>query len=162
MANLKTQVAIIGGGPAGLLLSQLLHLGGVDSIVLERRTRAYVEGRIRAGVLESGTAELLARAGLGAHVEQHALYHDGFNICFEGDCYRADLKALAGSPVVVYGQTEITRDLYQLRLGAGARILFEAEDVALHDIDSAKPRVSYRILGQSGEIGCEFVAGCDG
>src|SRR5579871_1537739 len=143
MMNLSTQVAIIGGGPAGLLLAQLLHLGGVDSIVVERRTRAYVESRIRAGVLESGTAKLLARAGLAAQIAEHALFHDGFNICFEGECFRVDLKALSEAAVIVHGQTEITRDLYQLRLGAGARILFEAEDVALHGIDSAKPRVSY-------------------
>jgi len=160
--NLAAQVAIIGGGPAGLLLSQLLYLGGVDSVLIERRSRAYVESRIRAGVLESGTAELLTRAGIGAQIEQHALFHDGFGVCFEGDCFRVDLKALAGTGVVVYGQTEITRDLYNLRLGSGARILFEAEDVVLHDISSAKPRVSYRTEHGSGEITCDFIAGCDG
>jgi p-hydroxybenzoate 3-monooxygenase len=158
----KTQVAIIGGGPAGLLLFQLLHLGGVDSVLLERRSRAYVESRIRAGVLESGTAELLRRAGIGAQIDEHALFHDGFAICFEGDGFRVDLKSLAGTGVVVYGQTEITRDLYDLRVGSGAQIIFEADDVALHDISSAKPRVSYRTNNGAGEIACDFIAGCDG
>ena len=160
--SFRTQVAIIGGGPAGLLLSQLLHLGGVDSLLLERRSRAYVESRIRAGVLESGTAELLRRAGIGAQIDEHALFHEGFAISFEQDRFRVDLKSLAGTGVVVYGQTEITRDLYDLRLGSGARILFEAEDVALHDISSANPRVSYRTGRGPGEIACDFIAGCDG
>jgi p-hydroxybenzoate 3-monooxygenase len=160
--SLRTQVAIIGGGPAGLLLSQLLHLGGVDSVLLERRSRAYVESRIRAGVLESGTVELLRRAGIGDQIAEHALFHDGFAVCFEGECLRVDLKSLAGTGVVVYGQTEITRDLYNLRLGEGARIVFEAEDVALHEISSAKPRVSYRTNDCAAEISCDFIAGCDG
>jgi p-hydroxybenzoate 3-monooxygenase len=160
--SIRTQVAIIGGGPAGLLLSQLLHLGGVDAIMLERRSRAHVESRIRAGVLESRTADLLSRAGAASHMQKDALLHDGFSICFAADRFRIDLKALAGSGVVVYGQTEITRDLYELRLGAGAQIVFEAEAVALHDVATAKPRVSYRNAGKSCEIACDFIAGCDG
>jgi len=154
-------VAIIGGGPAGLLLSQLLHLSGVDNIILERRSRAHVEGRIRAGVLESRTAELLNRARAGARMQRDALLHDGFNLCFGHDCLRVDVKALAGTPLVVYGQTEITRDLYDLRLGEGAQIVFEAEDVELHGI-TCKPRVTYRHDGEPREIACDFVAGCDG
>lgn len=154
-------MAIIGGGPAGLLLSQLLHLSGVDNIVLERRSRAHVEGRIRAGVLESGTAELLHRAGAGARMHRDALLHDGFSICFGDNCLRVDVKALAGTSLVVYGQTEITRDLYELRLGADAPIVFEAEDVALHDI-ATHPRVTYRQDGKQWEIACDFIAGCDG
>lgn len=154
-------MAIIGGGPAGLLLSQLLHLSGVDNIVLERRSRAHVEGRIRAGVLESGTAELLHRAGAGARMQRDALLHDGFSICFGDNCLRIDVKALAGTSLVVYGQTEITRDLYELRLGADAPIVFEAEDVALHDI-ATHPRVTYRQDGKQREIACDFIAGCDG
>jgi p-hydroxybenzoate 3-monooxygenase len=155
-------VAIIGGGPAGLLLSQLLHLGGVEAIILERRSRAHVESRIRAGVLESRTAALLTRAGAGARMQSDALFHDGFSICFGEDRLRVDLKDLAGTGVVVYGQTEITRDLYELRFHAGANIVFEAENVALHDIATAKPYVSYSKNGVAGELSCDFVAGCDG
>jgi p-hydroxybenzoate 3-monooxygenase len=154
-------VAIIGGGPAGLLLSQLLYSSGVDNIILERRSRAHVESRIRAGVLESRTAELLNRAQAGARMQRDALLHDGFNLCFGGDCLHVDVKALAGTPLVVYGQTEITRDLYELRLGAGGQIVFEAEDAALHDI-MGNPRVTYRHDGVQREISCDFVAGCDG
>ncbi|HEX5278969.1 MAG TPA: 4-hydroxybenzoate 3-monooxygenase [Micropepsaceae bacterium] len=154
-------MAIIGGGPAGLLLSQLLHLSGVDNIVLERRSRAHVEGRIRAGVLESGTAELLHRARAGARMQRDALLHDGFSICFGDNCLRVDVKALAGTSLVVYGQTEITRDLYELHLGAGAPIVFEAEDAVLHDI-ATHPRVTYRQNGKQREIACDFIAGCDG
>ena len=159
---IRTQVAIIGGGPAGLLLSQLLHLGGVDSVVLERRSRAHVESRIRAGVLESRTAELLRHAGASARMDQEALLHDGFTICFGQDRFRVDLQALAGTGVVVYGQTEITHDLYELRLSTGAKILFESEDVALHDMASERPRISYARRGETGEIVCDFIAGCDG
>lgn len=154
-------MAIIGGGPAGLLLSQLLHLSGVDNIILERRSRAHVEGRIRAGVLESRTAELLYRAQAGVRMQHDALLHDGFNLCFGRDCLRVDVKALAGTSLVVYGQTEITRDLYELRLAEGGQIVFESEDVALHDITD-KPRVTYRLDGAQREISCDFVAGCDG
>ena len=155
-------MAIIGGGPAGLLLSQLLHLAGVETVMLERRSRAHVESRIRAGVLESRTAALLTRAGADARMQREALFHDGFNICFGEDRLRIDLKALAGTGVVVYGQTEITRDLYELRLAAGAKIIFDAEDVALHGITTSKPRVSYRQNRAAGEISCDFIAGCDG
>lgn len=159
--TVRTQVAIIGGGPSGLLLSQLLHSGGVDNIILERRSRAHVEARIRAGVLESRTAELLNRAGAGARLRRDALLHDGFSVCFGGDCLRVDVKALAGTALVVYGQTEITRDLYEIRLAAGGQIIFEAEDVTLHGITD-KPRITYLCDGEQREIACDFVAGCDG
>ncbi len=160
--TIRVQVAIIGGGPAGLLLSQLLHLGGVESTILERRSRGHVESRIRAGVLESRTADLLIRADAAARMQRDALLHDGFSICFEGEQFRVDLKALAGTGVIVYGQTEITRDLYDLRIGNGAQIIFEAEDVALHDFSAANPRVTYRKNGRNHEISCDFIAGCDG
>lgn len=159
--SLRTQVAIIGGGPAGLLLSRLLRLRGVDNIIVERRSRAHVEGRIRAGVLERRTAELLDRAQAGARMHRDALLHDGFNICFGRDCLRIDVNALAGTRLVVYGQTEITRDLYELLLAEGAGIIFEVGDVALHDITD-EPRVSFRKDGGQCEIACDFIAGCDG
>ncbi len=160
--EMRTHVAIIGGGPAGLLLSQLLHLGGVESMLLERRSRAYVEGRIRAGVLESRTAALLGRAAADSRMRRDALFHDGFRICFGDDCFRLDLRALTGTGVVVYGQTEITRDLYELRLAADGGVVFEAGDVAVHDFASAKPRVTYRCDNTDHEVVCDFIAGCDG
>src|SRR4051812_20849233 len=130
----RAQVVIIGAGPAGLLLSQLLHLAGIDTIVLERRSRAYVEARVRAGVLEPGTVELLKRAQASARMEREALTHDGFSIAFNGGSARIDLKALAGAPVTVYGQTEITQDLVAARLSLNGAIIFEAEDVVPLDI----------------------------
>jgi p-hydroxybenzoate 3-monooxygenase len=159
---LRTQVAIIGAGPAGLLLSQLLSLAGIDTIVLERRSRAYVEARIRAGVLEPGTVALLKRARASERMEREALTHDGFRIAFDGRYTRIDLKGLTGAAVTVYGQTEITQDLIAARLAANGRIVFEAASVALHDFAGERPRVTYAKDGRDEEIICDFVAGCDG
>jgi p-hydroxybenzoate 3-monooxygenase len=159
---LRTQVAIIGAGPSGLLLSQLLSLGGIDSVVLERRSRAYVEARIRAGVLEPGTVALLKHARAAERMEREALTHDGFRIAFDGRYTRIDLKGLTGSPVTVYGQTEITQDLIAARLAANGQIVFEVAGVALHDFDGGRPRVTYAKDGQTHEIACDFIAGCDG
>jgi p-hydroxybenzoate 3-monooxygenase len=159
---LRTQVVIIGAGPAGLLLSQLLHLGGIGHVVLERRSRAYVEARIRAGVLEPGTVALLQRAGVAERMNREALTHDGFRIAFDGRDTRIDLKGLAGASVTVYGQTEITQDLIAARLALNGTLVFEAADVALHGFDGDCPRVTYSKDGRTHEIACDFIAGCDG
>jgi p-hydroxybenzoate 3-monooxygenase len=157
----RTQVAIIGGGPAGLLLSQLLHLAGIDSVVLERHTRDYVEARIRAGMLEQSTVELLEQAGAGARMRREGLPHGGVNLASDGEQFRIDFEALVGKRMMVYGQTELTKDLNDL-LAERGQPLFEAEDVALHDIESAAPFVTYRKDGQAHRLDCDFIAGCDG
>jgi p-hydroxybenzoate 3-monooxygenase len=158
----STQIVIIGSGPAGLMLSQLLHLSGIESIVLERQTRAHVEGRIRAGVLEHGTVEAMCDAGVASRLEMKGLRHEGFDLAFDGDRHRINLFGLTGKTVTVYGQTEVTRDLIEARLAAGGQIIFEASDATPLDITSDKPRVMYTHDGKTHEIACDFVAGCDG
>ena len=158
----RTQVAIIGAGPSGLLLSQLLHLHGVDNVVLERRSREYVAGRIRAGVLEQGTVELLAKAQIGERMLSERLVHDGFALGFAGNNLRVDLKGLTGDTVSVYGQTEITRDLTAARIAAGASPIFEAGEVSVENLGGAHPCVRYMHGGRTHELSCDFVAGCDG
>jgi p-hydroxybenzoate 3-monooxygenase len=159
MTNRKVQVAIIGGGPSGLLLSQLLHQQGIESIVLERRARDYVEARIRAGLLESGTVELLREAGVGARMLREGLPHDGFELAFAGRSHRVALKDLTGKSVLVYGQTEIQADLGDATQG---RVVWEAENVQLHAVTSSAPRVSYEKDGRQHFVDCQFIAGCDG
>ncbi len=160
---MRTQVGIVGAGPSGLLLSQLLHLAGVESVVLERRSRAYVEGRIRAGVLEQGTVELLDEAGVGARLHREGLVHGGIELAFGGKRHRIDFEDLTGGKAVtVYGQTEVTKDLNRAREAAGGEIVFEAEDVTLQDFDGDSPRLSYRANGAEYELRCDFIAGCDG
>jgi p-hydroxybenzoate 3-monooxygenase len=160
---MKTKVGIIGSGPAGLILSQLLHLQGIETIILERRSRAYVEARVRAGVLEQTTADLLVEAKVGDRMRREGLVHDGFDIVFSGCRHHIDLKGLTGGrSVIVYGQTEVTKDLIDARLAASGRIVFEAEDVAIHDFNDKKPRLTYRQSGKAEEVECDFVAGCDG
>ena len=156
---MRTQVAIIGGGPSGLLLSHLLHLDGIDSVVLERHSRAHVEARIRAGVLEPGSVALLRQAGLGERLDREGLVHEGLSLAFAGQHLRIDLAALTGRHVTVYGQTEIQKDLGEAR--AGAAILHEAGDVTLHDLETA-PFVRYTREGKTLELHCDFIAGCDG
>ncbi len=158
----KTQVAIIGAGPSGLLLSQLLHTHGIESVVLERQTREYVEARIRAGLLEWGTVDLLNEAGVGARMMREGLAHDGVELAFDRRTHRIDLMALTGRRVMVYGQTEIQKDLADARAAAGARIVWEAKNLAIHDFDQRRPRVSYSQGGERREITCDFIAGCDG
>ena len=159
---LRTQVVIIGAGPSGLLLSQLLHLQGIDSVVLEQRSRDYVAARIRAGLLEQHSVDLLVEAGAGERLQRECLVHDGFLMAWEGEVHRIDLHALAGKRVTVYGQTEIQQDLAEVRARSGGDIRYEATDVRLHDITTARPRVSCTHRDQPVEIECDFIAGCDG
>ena len=159
---MRVQVAIIGSGPAGLLLGQLLHLAGIDTVIIERRSREYVLGRIRAGVLEQGMVEMLERAGVAARLKREGLVHEGFDILFAGARHRIDLAGLTGGrKVVVYGQTEVTKDLMDARAAAGAKSVYEADDVSLHGIDT-HPRVRYHADGRDLEVECDFIAGCDG
>ena len=159
---MRVQVAIIGSGPAGLLLGQLLHLAGVDTVIIERRSREYVLGRIRAGVLEQGMVDMLESAGVGARLNREGLVHGGFDILFAGERHRIDLAGLTGGrKVLVYGQTEVTKDLMDARTAAGAKSVYEADDVSLHGIDT-HPRVRYHADGRDHEVECDFVAGCDG
>ena len=159
----RTQVAIIGAGPSGLLLGQLLHRKGIDSVILEARTGDYVLGRIRAGVLEDITVRKLREAGCATRLEQEGLVHHGTGIAFGGQLHRLDIHALTGGKVVtVYGQTEVTRDLMAARSKAGAVTVYEATDVALHGLEGATPSVTYTKDGQRHELRCEFIAGCDG
>jgi len=158
----KTQVCIIGAGPSGLLLSLLLHNSGVESIVIDRQSREHIEGRIRAGVLEWGTVRALDEAGVGERMLSEGLPHSGFDIAFDGERHRIDLEGLTGKQVMVYGQTEITRDLIEKRLAAGGEIVFSADNVQPLDIASARPIVRYEKDGEIHEISCDYVAGCDG
>jgi p-hydroxybenzoate 3-monooxygenase len=144
------------------LLSQLLHLHDIDSVVLERQSREHVASRIRAGVLEQGTVDLLSQAQVGARMLSERLVHDGFALGFAGKSFRVDLKNLTGDSVSVYGQTEITKDLTDARMAAGAKLIFDASDVTVEDIDRPNPAVRYTHAGRTRELRCDFVAGCDG
>ena len=159
---MRTQVAIIGAGPAGLLLGQLLHKHGVDNVILERQTADYVLGRVRAGVIEQVTMDLLDQAGVGARMHEDGLVHDGVQICVDGVRHRLSFKELTGKSVMVYGQTEITKDLMDGRTAVGAPTIYSAADVNVHDISSDTPRVTYRTATGAQEITCDFIAGCDG
>lgn len=159
---MRTQVAIIGGGPSGLLLSHLLHLKGIDTVVLERQTREYVLGRIRAGVLEQGFVDLMKEAGVADRMNREGIPHDGTLISYDNQTFRVDFKKQTGTPVMVYGQTEVTRDLYDAREAYDGNIEFLVEDVGIHDTDSDKPFVTYKKDGENKRIDCDYVAGCDG
>ena len=161
--NMRTQVAIIGAGPAGLLLGQLLHKAGIDNIIVERQSGDYVLGRIRAGVLEQVTMDLLVRAGVDTRAKAEGLPHDGIELLFKGARHRIDMHGLTGGKqVTVYGQTEVTRDLMEARSAEGLATIYSAANVSLHDFDSQRPRVRYEKDGQTHEIECDFIAGCDG
>ena len=160
---MRTQVCIIGAGPSGLLLGQLLHKAGVDAVILERQTGDYVLGRIRAGLLEQVTTDLLDECGAGARMHDEGLVHHGVELLFAGTRHRIDLTGLTGGKsMMIYGQTEVTRDLMDARAAAGLPTIYEAADVSLHDFDTANPKVRYRKDGAEHEISCDYIAGCDG
>ena len=160
---MRTQVAIIGAGPAGLLLGQLLHKSGVDAVIIEQRSPDYVLGRIRAGVLEKVCMDLLDQAGVSARAHAEGLPHDGIELLFKGQRHRIDLHELTGgSRVTVYGQTEVTRDLMDGRAAAGLITVYDSQNVQVHDFDGQHPRVTYEKDGQTHELACDFIAGCDG
>ncbi|MGI9390216.1 MAG: 4-hydroxybenzoate 3-monooxygenase [Boseongicola sp.] len=158
----KTQVAIIGSGPAGLMLGALLANAGIDSIILDRQSRQHIEGRIRAGILEWGTVEAMVEAGAGDRMHTEGLPHDGFDIAFDGDRFRIDLKGLTNKQVMVYGQTELTRDLIDKRTNDHLEIVFSADNVQPLELSTSAPRVTYEKDGEAHEISCDYVAGCDG
>lgn len=163
MTTTRTQVCIIGSGPSGLLLGQLLHGAGIDSIILDRVSREYILGRIRAGVLEAGTAWLLERAGAGARMRLEGLVHKGVAVAFDSTLHRIDLEGLTnGRSVIVYGQTEVTRDLMERRAATDGTSIYEAQDVTPQHFDSDSPCVTYRKDGITHRIDCDFIAGCDG
>ena len=162
MKTLRTQVAIIGAGPAGLLLGQLLLRAGIEAIIVEQRSRDYVLGRIRAGVLEPGTVGLLAAAGADARLRREGLVHEGTWLAFGGARHRVDFKAHTGKTVTVYGQTEVTRDLMDARAASGAPSFYEAADVRLHEVESSSPHVTCMVDGAPLRIDCDVIAGCDG
>jgi p-hydroxybenzoate 3-monooxygenase len=159
---MRTQVCIIGGGPSGLLLSQLLHNAGIDTVVLERQSREHVLSRIRAGVLEWGSVEMLRKAGVGARMEAEGFVHGGTYLAARNRGFRIAFDALIGKQVMVYGQTEVTRDLYAARDKAGGVVIHGVEGVSPHDLDTDAPHVSYHKDGVAQRVDCDFVAGCDG
>ncbi|MDX6573036.1 MAG: p-hydroxybenzoate 3-monooxygenase [Gaiellales bacterium] len=160
---MRTQVGIVGAGPAGLMLAQLLQQQGVDAVVLEARSRGHVEQRIRAGVLEQGTVDLLDAAGVGGRMRREGLVHRGIELQFEGERHRIPLSELAdGRTIVVYGQTEVVKDLIAARLESGAPLLFEVAGVSVHGLESERPLIRYVQDGREQELECDFIAGCDG
>ena len=159
---MRTQVGIIGAGPAGLFLAHLLHLEGIESVVLESHTRHYIENRIRAGVLEHSTAELMKTTGVGDRLQREGLIHRGVELRFAGRSHRIDFADLTGRTITVYAQQEVIKDLVAARLAYGGEILFEAEALAIDGTDGPHPRIRFRHQGQERELTCDFIAGCDG
>ena len=158
----KTQVGIAGAGPAGLLLSKLLANVGIESIVIDRQNRPHIEGRIRAGVLEWGSVEAIREAGIGERMDREGLPHDGFDMCFDGELHRIDLKSLTDQKVMVYGQTEVTKDLFDAHAKRGTEVIFSVEDSEIVDAKSDHPIIRFVKDGEQHEIECDYVAGCDG
>ena len=158
----RTQVGIVGAGPAGLILSHLLHLEGIDSVVLEVHTRKYIEERVRAGVLEQGTVELLTEMGVGERLKREGLVHNGVEFRFNGTGHHIDFQDLVGRSITIYAQQEVVKDLVAARLAAGGQIIFEATDASVHDLTTRSPRIRYRKDGVEHELACDFIAGCDG
>ena len=159
---MRTRIGIVGAGPAGLLLSHLLHLNGIDSVILEARSREYCENRIRAGVLEHPVSTLLIDSGVGTRLQQEGMRHDGITIRWNGRDHRIDLRELTGKSITVYSQHLIVQDLIAARLAAGGQILFEAANVAVHDFHTDRPRITFIHEGATQVLECDFIAGCDG
>ena len=159
---MQVQVGIIGAGPAGLILCHLLNRAGISSIVLEKHRRSYVEERVRAGVLEQGTVDLLVEMGLGERMRREGLVHNGIEVQFSGRRHRIDFKTLTGKGITVYGQNEVVKDLTDARLAQGKPIVFEAEDVSIHGVDTEHPKIRYHKEGNAVDVSCDFIAGCDG
>ena len=159
---MRTQVAIIGAGPAGLLLAHLLYLRGIESVVLEARSREYVENRVRAGVLEHQSVDILNAAGVGARMMKEGLFHHGIFLNFAGESHRIDFEELTGRAVMIYGQQEVVKDLIAARLAARQPLYFDVDSVSVHDFETDSPRVRYKIDGKEQTLECDFIAGCDG
>ena len=159
---MRTQVGIIGAGPAGLMLARLLHLQGIESVIIENRSREYIENRIRAGLIEDWAANLLVDIGVGDRMQREGVVHWGTNIGINGDLHRLDFKALVDKRVTIYGQQEVVKDMVVRRLADGGPLLFEVDDVSVHDLTSPRPKIRFTHEGKPQEIECDFIAGCDG
>jgi p-hydroxybenzoate 3-monooxygenase len=159
---MRTQVGIVGAGPAGLMLAHLLHLEGIRSVILENRSRDYVESRIRAGLIEQWASDLMVETGVGARMQREGMFHDGVYFGFNGALHHINFRALVGKGVTVYGQQEVVKDLIARRLADGGQILFEASDVSVHDLAGGTPTIRFRHDGKDQELACDFIGGCDG
>jgi len=159
---MRTQVGIVGAGPAGLVLSHLLHLRGIESVVLESRSREYCQERVRAGLLEQGTVDLLAEMGVGQRMKREGLVHQGINLRFSGRTHHINFAELTGKCITIYPQGEVIRDLVDARLAAGGQVLFEVDNVRVRDLESSRPRISFQVNGEERELACDFIGGCDG
>jgi p-hydroxybenzoate 3-monooxygenase len=159
---MRTQVGIVGAGPAGLMLSHFLHLAGISSIVIENRSREYCEARIRAGLIEGWASKMMMETGLGERMKHESMVHNGIYLCFGGELHHIDFQKLVGQRVTIYGQQEVVKDLIAKRLADGGQILFEVEDVTLNGIDGQSPKIAFKHQGGAQEIDCDFVGGCDG
>jgi p-hydroxybenzoate 3-monooxygenase len=159
---MRTQVGIIGAGPAGLMLARLLHLQGIESIIIENRSRDYIENRIRAGLIEHWAADFLVDVGVGSRMQREGMLHWGINVGINGDLHRLDFKKLVNKRVTIYGQQEVVKDLVERRISDGAPLLFEVDDVTVYDLKTQKPKIRFRHDGRTQEIDCDFIAGCDG
>ncbi|MEP2706184.1 MAG: 4-hydroxybenzoate 3-monooxygenase [Roseibium sp.] len=159
---MRTQVVIVGGGPSGLLLGQLLHRKGIETVILERKTQDYVLSRIRAGILETGFVDLMREAGVADRMDKECFVHHGTSISYENEMFSIDFQKLIGKSVIVYGQTEVTRDLYDARAAIGAKTIFETDNVEIRGADTDAPYVTFTVGGLEQRIDCDFVAGCDG
>jgi p-hydroxybenzoate 3-monooxygenase len=159
---MRTQVGIVGAGPAGLMLARLLHLAGIESVILENRSRDYIENRIRAGLIEHWAVDLLTEVGAGARLKSEGIAHWGINIGINGDLHRIDFKKLVDKRVTIYGQQEVVKDLVAKRLADGGQVLFEVDGVSVNDLTGARPKIRFSHNGKAQEIDCDFIAGCDG